>query len=290
MFTLIKKGINTLITEGPTEFLRETTTYLRNKRKYNFPIVDKTYPYSIVLTPLVGFLCASLIIRRKTHYTRMNIFWTNIFGHRIYHLPTFEYYRQIGSERIENLSNRYFTHDDVHIKPTDTVFEVGAFVGVTTAMAANQAQRVIALEASPRNYNCAERNLDNNNVQLLNLAAWDEPGELEINYGEQANDDSLIQPDFGYAGQSVTVRSDTIENIAAEQGVETVDFLKVEAEGAEPEVIEGIGEMDIERVVVSCTEERDGESPREEVSEILRSKGYQIVEFNDKGFLFAKKN
>jgi len=212
-----------------------------------------------------------------------------VFGTRKYYFPTFEFYRQIGEERINNLSERYFSNSEVRIEPTDTVFEVGAFVGVTTAMAAEQGDTVIALGASPRNYRCAKKNITNDDVTLLNKAAWNEEGEIEINYGTKAYDDSFLSPDHGSAGVTEQVPANTIENIVSEIGIDSIDFLKVEAEGVEPEVVEGIGTLDMDKVVVSCTDERDGESPVDEVTETLRKKGYAIVEFNKQGFLFARK-
>ena len=39
-------------------------------------------------------------------------------------------------------------------------------------------------------------------------------------------------------GRSVKVQADALDNILYDLGIEKVDFLKIDAEGAEPEVLE----------------------------------------------------
>jgi hypothetical protein len=99
---------------------------------------------------------------------------------------------------------------------------------------------------------------------------------MEMNYGDFAKDDSLLTPDTGDTGISQTVRVETIERFAAEHGLDTIDFVKIEAEGAEPEVIDGIEDVDIQKIVVNCSPERDDHSPVGEVMEKLRAMGYEV--------------
>ena len=72
------------------------------------------------------------------------------------------------------------------------------------------------------------------------------------------------------------VETVTLEDIDA-------DFAKIEAEGAEPEVLEGLASTSIPKLAVNCDPERDGESPREAVIARLEAIGYETVVVGDAG-------
>lgn len=243
-----------------------------------FDLVVKEYPVAAVSVPLVGLLFGRLVLKRD-HYVRYTVS-ENLFGHRRYFFPDFEHIGKI--DWAGSLGNKYFTHETVGLKPSDTVLEIGAARGITTQVAAERAERVIAVEASPRAFECLRRNVVASNVELLNRAAWNERDQIEIQYGKQSGDDSPITPNSGLV-ESRTVQAERIEDLVDEP----IDFLKVEAEGVEPEVIEGMGSMEIDRIVVNCSAERYDESPREQVESLLRDRGYEIVDYVD-GRLFAR--
>jgi hypothetical protein len=66
----------------------------------------------------------------------------------------------------------------------------------------------------------------------------------------------------------------------------------VEAEGAEPEVLSGLCGLNIPKIVVLCSAERNGRSPVSEVADLLVEFGYRIVELNhdNTNSLFAIKS
>jgi FkbM family methyltransferase len=160
----------------------------------------------------------------------------------------------------------------------DTVVEAGAFHGRDTATFAKLADRVIGFEPSPRNCRVAKANLHHfGNVDIYEEGLWNESAELTIKQGASAGDDGFFEPDDGGRGGEATVPVNRLDERMAELDVDRVDFLKVEAEGAEPEVLEGIGDLDIPKIVVNADEERDGDSPAREVFELLSERGYYLV-------------
>jgi hypothetical protein len=68
----------------------------------------------------------------------------------------------------------------------------------------------------------------------------------------------------------------TIESICEELGVDQVDFLKLDAEGLEPEVLCGVGDIEVKKMVVSGSAERDGEFTAPEVISLLESESYEV--------------
>lgn len=163
-------------------------------------------------------------------------------------------------------------------RPSDTVVEVGVWNGYDTATFAKLSNHVIGFEPSPRNYAMAQKNLnDFENITLVNKGLWDSNNQLQIQYGEESSDDGFLHPDKGEKKDSVKVEAVRLDEYLSKRGVDEVDFLKVEAEGAEPEVLKGIGDLQIDNIVVGATAERDGNAVGKEVLEILQSKGYKLV-------------
>lgn len=205
-----------------------------------------------------------------------------------FYFPQLRFHYLATPSAQKDISLKYFDDEEVTIESGDVVVDIGGFIGVTSSLAAQKAERVIALEPSPRNLFCLQKNCDQENIEAHQLAAWNEPSEMKLNLGTGASNESLIRPDDGGTGQSVTVDVDTLESIASDLDIDRIDFLKVEAEGAEPEILQGIGDLEVSKLVVNCSEERDGESPAEEVKSILNEQGYSIKEDMDGQIIRAK--
>lgn len=283
---LYTRAIDKLLADGLIEFLSSVREHAyRTLVPKLDSIAKENQLFASVIIPLFGVLNGEIIIKKPDYYVRYTPFGTNIFGRLTYCFPDLKQHRRI--EQREYYIDKYFSNEEVFIEPSDTVFEVGAARGVTTQIAAERAKSVIALEASPRALLCLQKNINRDDVEIHQKAAWNKKKKMEIKYGQQSGDDSLIMPNSEYIGISEQVQADTIESFVSNMGINGVDFLKVEAEGAEPEVIQGISGLNIEKVVVNCSPERDGESPVDTVSEMLCRMNYKIVDFD--GRLYAKK-
>jgi len=130
------------------------------------------------------------------------------------------------------------------IRPTDTVVEVGANIGSHTLAMARLASegRVHAFEPQPYVFSLLQKNiLDNGlkNITLWNVAVGSEVGRVSMPY-LSANIYSPIN--FGaisihtVASRRVGVPLLKIDGI---QGIQKIDFLKIDVEGFEPQVLEG---------------------------------------------------
>ena len=97
-----------------------------------------------------------------------------------------------------------------------------------------------------------------------------------MNLSKSGCDDSILEPDEGTLNISEDIEIDTIERVIERYGIAVEDlYLKVEAEGFEPEIIEGLGTARPRVIVVDVTPERGGQSPRESINKKLHSLGYQ---------------
>jgi FkbM family methyltransferase len=124
------------------------------------------------------------------------------------------------------------------LKPGATVFDLGAHQGIVALMlshAVGPAGKVVALEANPHNARVAAINKDNNQAEQLiieHAAAAERVGTMTFGAGlnAQADDGS------GNWGE-VSVRTESVDSLAARHGVPDVLFIDVE--GYEQRVLEG---------------------------------------------------
>jgi hypothetical protein len=94
--------------------------------------------------------------------------------------------------------------------------------------------------------------------------------------GTDPSETSALEVDDGRVVGAVDAETVTLDDIDAE-------FAKIEAEGAEPEVLEGLRSPSIPKLAVNCDHERDGESPRDAVVDHLEEIGYETVVVSDDG-------
>lgn len=182
-----------------------------------------------------------------------------------------------GSRRVSKRKfEKYQSPGFVEVEQSDTVVDVGAYVGEFTRAAAEVADRVIALEADPDTYPALERNTGAlANVETVMLALSDEEGESEFRSAANPTESSLIDVDEG-AFETVPIETGRLDEFLEQQGIERVEFLKMDAEGAEPEVLAGTTGVTIEKIAVDAGRERFSESTKEAVSSALADRGYVV--------------
>jgi FkbM family methyltransferase len=135
------------------------------------------------------------------------------------------------------------------LPPGGTFVDVGANWGYFTLVAAHAvgpAGRVVALEPDPRMHAELAANLARNgirNVTALAVAASHQAGEATLaGYAEADRNrgvSSLVAAPAGDA-PSFAVRTAPLDDLLDEQGIESVDLVKVDVEGAEELVVRGM--------------------------------------------------
>lgn len=117
------------------------------------------------------------------------------------------------------------------------IFDLGANVGYSAVFFANRYPnaQILSIEPDNGNYEAAKKNLDPyKNVKLIKGAAWHVSEDISLvddGYGEAA---FMVK-----AGESKNmVRGYTIEDMMKMTGVDSIDILKIDIEGAEKEIFE----------------------------------------------------
>jgi FkbM family methyltransferase len=179
----------------------------------------------------------------------------------------------------QRLKKRYSYNGFVQLESDDTIVDIGGFNGTFAMMASSIADRIIILEPSPKNIQSIETNIQlfENIVQK---AAWHEDGQMTLNIGSDPTDDSLINIDKGSAIEETVVETVSLDSLFSRMD-RNVDFLKIDAEGAEPNVIQGMNESRPSKIAVDGSAERHGTETKNLIIELLESMGYVIKTKDD---------
>ena len=176
--------------------------------------------------------------------------------------------------RGNELCKDYFL-DKINFKNGDTVIDCGANVGDLYLWFEDQKLNIeyIGFEPSPREYWCLNKNIKNH--KLINQGLWKENKNLKFYVSSESGDSSFIKP----------VKYSDIINIPAVKLSNIIDkkvkLLKLEAEGAEPEILYGAEDklINIEYISADLGYERGEkrESTFEEVKDFLLQNNFALV-------------
>jgi FkbM family methyltransferase len=205
---------------------------------------------------------------------------------RLHNVSGFEDFPVMCPSSTEPYSTTLQYLDFAQLKPGANVIDLGTYSALTAIAFSKEVGakgRVLALEPDPINFRSAEYNLAMHkkvngldNVTLVPMAASDRDGELELS-SEGTMGSALVSIVGGYRGVTVKVQARTLMSLANEFGLGTVDFVKVDIEGAELFVVPQSAEflaMYKPRLIIEG-HAVNGVSTIEPLVEFLHSVGYE---------------
>ena len=187
-------------------------------------------------------------------------------------------YRNGIDARLEATWAKYTT-GAMRFGPDDVIIDVGASIGEFALPAARAAGQVLAIEPEPRAFTALKVNaeLQSNNIIAIQAAASDVTGDLSFFVAADKADSSAIEPDrFTHVDIVPGVR---LADLVVEQSIDAdrLALVKIEAEGYEPEVLRGLlPDVRPRFLSVNCDPERRGESPLNQVVQLMEKAGYRI--------------
>jgi FkbM family methyltransferase len=131
------------------------------------------------------------------------------------------------------------------LQPGNVFWDIGANFGLHTNLAARKVGRkgcVLAIEPDPRNRLPLRLNVLLNcqgQIRILPLALGESKKQVEFVSCSQGAYSGLKVADVPGSLKKIKVQQSTLDLIAAEQGWRSVDFLKMDAEGAELLILNG---------------------------------------------------
>jgi FkbM family methyltransferase len=164
------------------------------------------------------------------------IAWDSGFGMTARHL--------LGVDSLQRLAD--------HVQPEDTVIvDAGAHSGLFSALVKrrNPTCRVVAIEANPQLHSVIRANLGPySNWELIPKALSDATGPMSFFVNSGATQTSALSQEsaemFGsQSSERITVDSTTIDSLVTELGIDRIDVLKLDIQGAEARALKGASDF-----------------------------------------------
>jgi FkbM family methyltransferase len=148
---------------------------------------------------------------------------------------------------VNDLESYYVDGKHMTIGENDIVFDLGAYNGTFSLVAAKQAANgsVYSFEPFEKNSTLLNKNLLLNkidNVKVINKAVWERTTSIKMHFNPSSPSASSYQKaDQMYRDQTREYEVDTtsIDEFVTEHGIERVDFIKMDIEGAERYALKG---------------------------------------------------
>jgi FkbM family methyltransferase len=174
--------------------------------------------------------------------------------------------------------------DGFRVARDDVVIDVGSNVGMFTVKAARESGEgglVVSVEPHPTAFQLLRNNIAKNglnNVRTVGAALGSKIGEANLVFAPRSTVgtfyDSILH---SQERDGATVRVITLDSLVDSLRLETVDFLKIDVEGAEIDVLRGglnlLSRGGVRRVVV----ETHGDELVKETTEFLTQLGYRTA-------------
>ena len=166
------------------------------------------------------------------------IFTDNIFPsfkHRIRHQIQCNDAYEFGiKRRLDNLGESYFL-DKINFTDGDIFLDCGANVGDLKHWFDFNSIQIDyrGFEPSPVEFQCLFENVHPSTAH--NLALWNKDSEIKFYISSQGADSSAIEPNS--YDKTIVVKGARLDSYINTQ----IKCLKLEAEGAEPEILQGLG-------------------------------------------------
>jgi FkbM family methyltransferase len=173
----------------------------------------------------------------------------------------------------------------------DTVLDIGAGVGEETIIFSSlvgSAGKVFAIEAHPKTFMALQYLVKSNNLTNVinsNVALSDKAGTVSIEDTDNSLGNSILQIS---KGNTFTIQSETFDEFVERNNIQTIDFLKMNVEGAEQLIVKGMLKSlkRIKHLAISCHDFRflQGES------EFFKTKNIIVDFLTDNNFKIATQN
>ena len=199
--------------------------------------------------------------------------------------------KRYASARLYNqYTNKTFEVEVSDIAKNEGIFlDIGANIGEFSIAAAAKFKgiKIVAFEPDPVAFICLQFNIESSNlanrVTIINAALSDKSGSFPFYIATKNADSSFIQPKS--FTEIIKVRSYRADQFMQENKIKSILFLKMDAEGFEPEILAGFGRRidNISFFAIDVGPERDGLETVDQVKSMLESSKVRIKIFSEYG-------
>jgi FkbM family methyltransferase len=179
-----------------------------------------------------------------------------------------------------------------HPKEGDIVIDVGAHMGrytITSSKYVGPHGKVIAVEAHPYNFKILQRNISLNrltNVTAMNCAVYSKKDRLKLYLPDEElgytmhhslmTNYLISKYSEGIEKKYIEVEAYTLDNLLENSGINQVNWIKIDVEGAEYEVLRGAKDILSANRHIAILVEVHGKDTYGPTMELLRSNNFDI--------------
>lgn len=137
------------------------------------------------------------------------------------------------------------THTAAFLQGGRTFIDIGAHVGTWTLRLAPLFERVFAFEPDPRGYEALRRNIalaGLKNVEVIPKAVSDKTGRARLTIYPNPCSNTMLPAETNRVDVpdgEIEVETTSVDEFVRERGITDLDFIKVDAEGAEMAIVPG---------------------------------------------------
>lgn len=199
----------------------------------------------------------------------------------------FTVYRMGISARSQSLLGDYCL-DKIDFSATDTIIDVGANVG-DLFFALKNGVHYIPFEPSPLEYKALSQNLKRSHTPAFQLALGSKNSNSTLYTNSENADNSLIK--YSHSNEKITVEEKKLDSL---KFPEKIKLLKIDAEGFEPEVLQGglrtLQKVEYVSVDVSFERGDKMESTMVPVLNLMLKNNFEVIKINHERMAILFKN
>jgi len=193
---------------------------------------------------------------------------------------------------------RQYDRKGFEIKETDTIVDIGAHIGIFSVWAAKFAKKgkVYSFEPFQENFQLLKHNIELNNIkniETFNLAIAKKEGKMNLFISTNTGGHSI----YNLPGHTkeIGIQTITLDKIIDQKNIKNIDFLKMDCEGAEYDILFNCKDKTLSTIKKISMEYHniDEKFNIKALKNFLESKNF-IVEFkpgfSGVGMLYAKKD
>ena len=194
-------------------------------------------------------------------------------------------------ERAElNLLNRHLSEDSVFV-------DIGANFGLYSLVASQKitnSGEIICFEPFPKNYAALKKNISLNSKSYIiseNIALGDKKDELSLYYQPTEKNLGMVSANFIENSKTIEVDVMSFDEYVNENGIDKIDFIKIDVEGFENQVIIGMRktlELFSPMILIEIFDEGSINSNHHNAHDYLTRIGYSKYFIDDFGNLSSE--
>jgi len=240
-------------------------------KKANILKILFSLPFGVIYSTYKKNYSRIIILKRKANPSTINVL----------DISALDAYQEIFLEQVYEKYNR--------MKEGDVILDIGANIGIFSikaAKAVGESGKVIAIEPEPKNIKILNENLRNlKNILIIPKALGNSSGKTNFLIGIHSGSHKInthIRKES--TEKIISVPIEKIDNLIGELNIKKINFLKMDVEGWELEVLKGAeGSLDLIEFMVIASYHTKNE--RKLITDFLDHHHFKFL--NDGEFTFA---